>query len=42
MIDSQFAKGWTWIGGVWNGEISAPEIYTSGPEMSRGIPCFAG
>ena len=29
-------------GGGWNRQISGPEIYFSGPEISGQIPCLAG
>ena len=32
--DSRQAKGGVWNGGGWNRQISAPEIYFSGPEIS--------
>ena len=33
----QSAKGGVWIGGVWNGQISGPEIYLPGPEIRSKI-----
>ena len=38
----QGANGGVWNGGGWNRQMSGPEIYFSGAEMSSKIPCFAG
>ena len=38
----QEEKGGVWNGGGWDRQISGPETYFSGPEISRKIPCFAG
>ena len=35
-------KGGVWNGGGWNRQISDPEVYFSGPEISSRAPCFAG
>ena len=37
----QAAKGGVWNGGGWNRQITGPEIYSSGPEISSKIPCCA-
>ena len=36
--DQQGAKGGAWMGGVWNRQISGPEIESSGPEICHGSP----
>ena len=40
-LKTQLANGGAWIGGVWIGQISGPEIYFSRPDLS-GPDCFAG